>query len=94
MLVWQLHGQVDNKFILCSLRLDDRKILCAFDQHAVHERVRLEDLENVGRWRECVRGVPMLVGQVCYHTKDERQSVEFKPLSEPYRMELDGKAFS
>ena len=39
---WLLPGQVDDKFILARA---GRHILC-FDQHAVDERVRLEQLEK------------------------------------------------
>ncbi|CAG2232877.1 MLH3 [Mytilus edulis] len=40
-------GQVDNKFIACSLQIgesssSDKEMLCLIDQHAAHERVRLE----------------------------------------------------
>jgi DNA mismatch repair protein MLH3 len=38
-------GQVDNKFIACKLQIDQNKdLLVLFDQHAVHERIRLESL--------------------------------------------------
>ncbi|VDI36522.1 DNA mismatch repair protein MLH3 [Mytilus galloprovincialis] len=40
-------GQVDNKFIACSLQIgestsSDKEMLCLIDQHAAHERIRLE----------------------------------------------------
>ncbi|XP_052058174.1 DNA mismatch repair protein Mlh3-like [Mytilus californianus] len=42
-------GQVDNKFIACSLQIgennsSDNEMLCLIDQHAAHERIRLETL--------------------------------------------------
>ena len=41
-------GQVDRKFIAVSveedLRTGGRQLFLLFDQHAVHERIRLEDL--------------------------------------------------
>lgn len=37
-------GQVDNKFI-AAIKEDD-KLLLLFDQHAVHERIRLEKLSK------------------------------------------------
>ncbi|KPJ02444.1 DNA mismatch repair protein Mlh3 [Papilio xuthus] len=49
-------GQVDRKFIVAELRSDNpnMKHLVLFDQHAVHERIRLEenlsDYKNVDQW--------------------------------------------
>ena len=44
-------GQLDKKFILCTLEYPREEagvrsspLLVAFDQHAVHERIRLEAL--------------------------------------------------
>ncbi|XP_062588687.1 DNA mismatch repair protein Mlh3-like [Saccostrea cucullata] len=41
-------GQMDNKFIICVLRTESQShgsgLLVVFDQHAAHERVRLEQL--------------------------------------------------
>lgn len=38
----RLIGQLDKKFILAMV--EDEKLLVIFDQHAVHERIRLEKL--------------------------------------------------
>lgn len=44
----QVLGQMDNKFIVCVMKTDDQatgtELLVVFDQHAAHERVRLEQL--------------------------------------------------
>ncbi|XP_026474826.1 DNA mismatch repair protein Mlh3-like [Ctenocephalides felis] len=45
----QVLGQLDNKFIVCLLYnkstvAADTKVLALFDQHAVHERIRVEKL--------------------------------------------------
>ena len=37
-------NQIDNKFLCCVLSVKNRDILVLFDQHAVHERIRLEGL--------------------------------------------------
>nr|XP_022334016.1 uncharacterized protein LOC111130995 [Crassostrea virginica]XP_022334017.1 uncharacterized protein LOC111130995 [Crassostrea virginica] len=41
-------GQMDNKFIICVMKAEDlssgTELLVVFDQHAAHERVRLEQL--------------------------------------------------
>eukprot|EP00049_Salpingoeca_infusionum_P014553 m.274993 g.274993 ORF g.274993 m.274993 type:complete len:1069 (-) comp15692_c0_seq4:313-3519(-) len=42
----QVLGQLDNKYILCSLNTQDAPYLIVVDQHAAHERVRLEGLED------------------------------------------------
>lgn len=51
----QVLTQLDNKFIVCLLYHKDKgdsfnepnsKVLVLFDQHAVHERIRLERLVN------------------------------------------------
>lgn len=44
-------GQVDNKFIACSIlavneSVDRARLLVLVDQHAAHERIRLEQLQN------------------------------------------------
>ena len=47
-LLGQVIGQLDNKFIICVLNYaDDKPLLVALDQHAVHERIRLEAVEKV-----------------------------------------------
>ncbi|KFM75628.1 DNA mismatch repair protein Mlh3, partial [Stegodyphus mimosarum] len=47
----QVIGQVDCKFIACVLQdfnngCNDQMLLALFDQHAVHERIRLEELSE------------------------------------------------
>ena len=52
-------GQMDHKFIVCLAV--DRKLMLAFDQHAVHERIRYETLLNqVYDKNRCVKTVPVL----------------------------------
>ena len=52
-------GQMDLKFIVCLAI--DRQLLVAFDQHAVHERIRYETLLNqVFDTNKNVRTVPVL----------------------------------
>lgn len=46
--IWfQILGQVDSKFIAAKIKSksnkDDEEFLVLFDQHAVHERIRLEN---------------------------------------------------
>ena len=40
----QLLSQIDKKFLCCILKVERELILVLFDQHAVHERIRLEQL--------------------------------------------------
>lgn len=44
-LSFQVLGQIDNKFIATIIKgkSDQSEFLVLFDQHAVHERIRLED---------------------------------------------------
>ncbi|KAI6661653.1 hypothetical protein LOD99_13526 [Oopsacas minuta] len=37
-------NQIDKKFLCCILSVNNKDILVLFDQHAVHERIRLESL--------------------------------------------------
>ena len=50
----QVLAQVDNKFIICVLygegRLGEEPLVVAIDQHAAHERVRLEHLQRVRKY--------------------------------------------
>ncbi|CAG9327517.1 unnamed protein product [Blepharisma stoltei] len=39
-------SQVDKKFILCLLDINSRQIIAALDQHASHERIKLEEIER------------------------------------------------
>ena len=46
-------NQIDNKFICCVLSVKNRDILVLFDQHAVHERIRLEGL--ISEAKKCTK---------------------------------------
>ena len=37
-------NQIDRKFLCCIMSVENKRILVLFDQHAVHERIRLENL--------------------------------------------------
>lgn len=39
-------GQLDSKFILTILEVSKSRLIVAFDQHAVDERIRVEKLMN------------------------------------------------
>lgn len=39
-------GQVDNKFIIGTIKAHNKDIVTIFDQHATHERIQLEKLEK------------------------------------------------
>ena len=62
----QVLGQVDNKFIACLLTLPPggdgvpHKLLSVIDQHAAHERVRLEQL-TAGKHQVFLRAVIVCV---------------------------------
>ena len=44
LVIQDLIGQVDNKFIAANIVVEDSLFFTVFDQHASHERVRLEEL--------------------------------------------------
>jgi DNA mismatch repair ATPase MutL len=49
----QVISQLDKKFIITSIKCDEKTMIIAIDQHAAHERIRLEDLRKKAlNWRE------------------------------------------
>lgn len=39
-------SQIEKKFILCVLDIENRHVIAAMDQHASHERIKLEEIEK------------------------------------------------
>ena len=55
-------NQIDNKFLCCVLSVGGRDILVLFDQHAVHERIRLEAL--ISEAKKCNGDSPIPTNQL------------------------------
>ena len=47
-------NQIDKKFLCCIMSVENKQILVLFDQHAVHERIRLENLISEANFKNSI----------------------------------------
>ena len=47
-------NQIDRKFLCCIMSVENKQILVLFDQHAVHERIRLESLISEANFKDSI----------------------------------------